>query len=288
VNAEKIVLGTVQFGLNYGINNSVGKPDLSAVKEILNLASASGINELDTADAYGEASDVLRDILGQYPNRFKIMSKCSIEQSEDFLKMFHKSLIRLGQSHLEGYYFHRFADYKAFNNFEDVANLKSRGFIKYLAVSLYEIEELKIAAVDPHVDVIQLPLNILDCSSEKSELLKIARKNNKLIYTRSAFLQGLFFKKPNELPLKLHPLSSSLMLVQNLAKKYDMKMEELCLNFCCHLAFVDKVVIGVDTVEQLQSNLNLLKTVFPTELYEEIAQIKIADPRLLNPSSWSL
>lgn len=286
MNTEKIVLGTVQFGLNYGINNSLGRPDLTKVQEILNLASNNGINELDTADAYGEAAEVLKTCLGENSVKFKIMSKCTIERSEDFSKAFHGSLKRLGQKQLEGYYFHRFSDYKNFHHFDQIEKLKAEGLLKYLAVSLYELDELKIAAVDPSVDVIQIPLNVLDCSDEKKKLLELAKNNNKLIYIRSAFLQGLFFKKPSELPAQLKPLGPALETIQRLALKYEMKIEQLCLNFCLHLPFVDKVIIGVDSADQLQSNLELLLPEFSREIVEDIYQIKVIEPKLLNPASW--
>ena len=44
---NKIILGTVQFGLEYGINNINGKPDKETVFEILSSAYDNGIKYFD-------------------------------------------------------------------------------------------------------------------------------------------------------------------------------------------------------------------------------------------------
>ena len=56
---EKLILGTAQFGLDYGINNSVGKPNVESTESILNYAISQKIHILDTADAYGNSSDII-------------------------------------------------------------------------------------------------------------------------------------------------------------------------------------------------------------------------------------
>ena len=70
----KLAVGTVQFGLNYGINNELGKPSLETVTDILKLASLNKIDTLDTADSYGDSEN----IIGISSNfGFKIVSKFS-------------------------------------------------------------------------------------------------------------------------------------------------------------------------------------------------------------------
>ena len=51
---NKIALGTVQFGLDYGVNNKRGKIPADEVFRILDKAAEAGIDTLDTAHAYGE------------------------------------------------------------------------------------------------------------------------------------------------------------------------------------------------------------------------------------------
>ena len=55
----KLALGTVQFGLDYGITNSEGKVQIREVASILEYAKDKNINILDTASGYGNSEEVL-------------------------------------------------------------------------------------------------------------------------------------------------------------------------------------------------------------------------------------
>ena len=56
---SRIGLGTVQFGMHYGVSNRVGQPDEREVAAILERAVARGVRYLDTASAYGDAEILL-------------------------------------------------------------------------------------------------------------------------------------------------------------------------------------------------------------------------------------
>ena len=56
---SKLMLGTVQFGMNYGVANTTGKPSFETVKAILKEAYDGGINALDTAPEYGDSEEVI-------------------------------------------------------------------------------------------------------------------------------------------------------------------------------------------------------------------------------------
>ena len=75
---SKLILGTVQFGLNYGIANSEGKPDLNKVRAILRCAADHGIRILDTAAAYGDSETVIGTVFAEdsaLKNHFQVVSK---------------------------------------------------------------------------------------------------------------------------------------------------------------------------------------------------------------------
>jgi aryl-alcohol dehydrogenase-like predicted oxidoreductase len=284
----KLVLGTVQFGLNYGINNSLGKPSLENAFAILDRASQLGIDELDTADAYGDSAEVLSSYFKQSPQKkFKVMSKFIGDDKSSYSASLEKSCQRLGLDFLDGYYFHRFEDFKKFDEFSRVRELKASGKLKNLAVSLYSLDDLQLAVHSKEVDLIQLPFSIFDRSEEKINLLIEAKKNKKSIYVRSVFLQGLFFKDLNLLPPKLLPLKGALVELHRLVGSYKVNMEDLCLNFAVQQDYIDKVVIGVDTVAQLESNVGSIKNPLPAELIKEVLSIKISSPELLNPVNWN-
>ena len=54
----KIALGTVQFGLDYGITNNNGQVVIDEVKNILDYAKNKSIDTLDTASGYGNCEQV--------------------------------------------------------------------------------------------------------------------------------------------------------------------------------------------------------------------------------------
>lgn len=283
----KLVLGTVQFGLNYGINNSNGQPSLENSFAILDMAGQLGIDELDTADAYGNSTAVIAEYIAKNPKyKFKIMSKFVGDGQTSFKNAFEKSCTNLGVKSLEGYYFHRFSDFKEFHDYDFVHELKAAGKLKKLAVSLYSSDELEFAVNSKEVDLIQLPFNVFDRSEKKTEYLKKAKADNKSIYVRSAFLQGLFYKDINSLPAKLLPLKPALAELQSLVKSYNVSMEELCLGFLAEQKFIDKIVVGVDSVAQLESNAKSLEKILPPKLIRDVLNIQIDFPELLNPVNW--
>lgn len=278
----KLVLGTVQFGLDYGINNSIGKPDYEAVKQILDTASDLGITELDTAEGYGDACEILDKYLAE-KKVFKVLSKFiwNGEDSVDIVVQKAKNSIQ--NTDIDGLYFHRIEDYHKFSEINLVSALKDK--VNVLGVSLYDLKDLEIVISDENVDIIQLPFNLLDCSSEKVELLKQARTNGKKIYIRSVFLQGIFFK--STLPPKLQALEPAITYLKKLCAEADVKMEELALSFVNQLPFIDSVLIGVDNREQLVNNVQSLNKEISQDIITKIMNINIESKELLNPSNWS-
>lgn len=283
---NKIVLGTVQFGLKYGINNSHDKPSEEIVYSILDAAYENNIRELDTADAYGNSSEVLRNYFSRKPDKFQVMSKFIGDNDKNFRESFEHSLNRLGVSTLKGYYFHRFTDFVNFKNFNDVRDLKKKEKLKNLGVSLYSNDELKLAAAHPEVDVIQLPFNVFDRDSEKIKLLKSARAHGKQIYARSIFLQGLFFMDTAQLPEKLLPLKPQLEKLKQISKAHKIGLRELCESYVLSRDYIDKILLGVDSKEQLLENISSVGNTFSPALEKEIESIQITHPDLLNPGNW--
>ena len=70
--ASKIGLGSVQFGLSYGISNTVGQTSNEEVSRILDIAFRYGITTIDTAASYGTSESIIGK---NEANRFDIVSK---------------------------------------------------------------------------------------------------------------------------------------------------------------------------------------------------------------------
>lgn len=283
----KLVLGTVQFGLDYGVNNSSGKYSFEKVKSVLDFAFLNNITEIDTADLYGDSQELIKSYEDQSPFKFKIMSKFVLEKDKSFEDLLFNTRKRLNREKIEGYYFHRFEDFSKFDEVESVLEMKRANQLDMLGLSLYSLNELERAINTDWIDIIQLPLNLLDCAKEKQVLLKKAKEKGKKIYIRSAFLQGLFFKDVNALPSILIPLKDNLIYLNKLAKNHSLTMEELCLGYIKSKNFIDGVLIGVDNLEQLQSNIKSFEVNLDSKLVDEIERNEVLCTHLLNPSNWN-
>ena len=109
--ALNIILGTAQFGLKYGINNFLGKPGENIVHDILSFAHGSGIHTLDTADAYGNAQNIIGTFHLKNSARFDINTKFSRSEGDDLRSMVALTLKKLKVTQVHTYFYHSFSDY---------------------------------------------------------------------------------------------------------------------------------------------------------------------------------
>ncbi len=286
-------MGTVQLGLDYGINNQLGKPDLNNSFEILQTAYNSGISFLDTAEAYGDAVDIIGKFHAEKKVEFNIISKFgSIKSETDLNKNISETLTKLNQNSLYAYLFHSPSDIKKLQTLPKLVSqlndLKSGGKIKKIGISIYTNDDFEQAIKNPLIELIQFPFNVFDNNNKRLEILKKAKDNGKEVHCRSVFLQGLFYKKPNEIPNKLTPLIPYLEVLNSISKKLNLTITELALNYALSNPYIDKVLIGVDSVNQLNqniSNINFNLTQSDFKLIDE--NINIKEEELLYPYNWN-
>ena len=290
---SKLILGTVQFGLNYGINNAVGKMSEDMVFELLENAYDLGVKTLDTAEAYGDAHSVISNFHKQSKKRFKIISKYSSSNFYYPIDLTERIKIHCSNfniNYLEGYMFHSYNDFKInIDKHPDVLdNIKSSGLVKKIGVSIYSNDEIKDLLNFKNINLIQIPFNLFDNEYQRKEILETAKNRNIEIHTRSVFLQGLFFKDINTLTNCLLPLKNNLTELSTILKNNNISMESLALKYPLNKTYVDKVLIGVDSLEQLKNNIKAVENDFDKSIYEKIDCIKIKNTELLNPSNWKI
>lgn len=283
--SKRIVLGTVQLGLDYGINNSNGKPSQQQSYQILQQAQASGIELLDSAEAYGDSLSVVGSFMRSASGGFKIISKFISDQTPLSTKV-NKTLEQVNSQSLYAYLYHRFDDYVSGIYKQQFLQLKKQGKIERIGVSIYGLDQLKKVVQDPTIEVIQVPLNVFDVEDQKADLLEDAKHKGKEIHIRSVFLQGLFFKDPRTLTGNLVSMRQPLHDLALIVKDYDLDIRTVCLSFALTQTFVDRVIIGVDSKEQLIENLKSGHATLPAGLIEQIKKIQLLDKSLLNPSTW--
>jgi aryl-alcohol dehydrogenase-like predicted oxidoreductase len=176
-----------------------------------------------------------------------------------------------------------FHSYQDFKNTQDFIKPES---VDKMGVSVYTNEELLDTIKDPRICVVQCPFNLLDNHSVRGESLKMAKEKGVEIQVRSAFLQGLFFIDRNCLPSALVDLKGPLEELDRICYENEITMSHLALGYCLSKDYIDKVVIGVDSLEQLNMNIEAIKTPLPKFILEEIDKITVSNPKLLNPTYW--
>ena len=291
--SNKIVLGTVQFGLKYGINNSFGKPGKEVVGSILDLAFKNNIRLLDTAEAYGNSQEVIGDYHRSSGNKFSVITKFSSKNGTIPGKLsvrIQEDLKILNVDSLYCYMFHSFNDFiKYFDIFKnEIIELKRAKIINRFGVSVYTSQEIAELLKYDVIDLIQFPFNLLDNNNQRSGIIKRSKDKGIEIHTRSVFLQGLFFKNTNDLSGKLVSLVPYVREVSRISKTNNIDLNALSLNYVLQQENIDNVIIGVDSVGQLQENITSLQKKVPKEVIRQIDLINVKEVDLLNPSNWNL
>ncbi len=312
-------LGTAQFGMDYGIANSKGQTPKNEVRSMLSMALSIGVKSLDTAALYTHsqsgisAEEILGGILSdpqmpEYVVNTKFSLKTFRETRDHSLEKFvnevqthfHKAQKNLGNGTKLGlFYFHHFDDFEFFSNTlskVDKEHWASLG-IK-LGVSLYDDHELKfcqdfLREKPGVIQGLQLPLNILECDSEKIETIKQIQRSFKCeIHLRSLYLQGLLLMNEDNLKhksLRLYEVFSPVLRkLKSLSKDLKIKTEELCLGGVNAMVSDCHFVIGCNDQAQLMDNVRSFSVQLHDEVLNELRSLphEVVDKKMLLPKNW--
>lgn len=281
----KIALGTVQFGINYGVNNISGIPSNNEISSILNLAKSKNIDVLDTALAYGNSENIIGDL---FSGDFKIVSKFSnVTSTSDFNFQLQSTLNNLKRNSIYGYLAHNPIDLiKNVELWDDLVKSKTEGKIEKIGFSLYSTDQLcTLLDLNLIPDIVQLPYSLLDRKFEP--YLSSLKSMGIEIHTRSTFLQGLYFIDIARLPNRFHKIRSELSIIHDICIQNNCSIGELALNFVNLNQNVDKIIIGVEKLSQLETNLKYLNdSLISSHVLNEILAVNVKYPELLNPSNW--
>jgi aryl-alcohol dehydrogenase-like predicted oxidoreductase len=281
---SKVCLGTVQFGLDYGIANQRGKVPKTEVFEILRYAQGIGIKALDTSMAYGDSEAVI----GEFGGGFDVVSKVVVEGDGEVRPKLEASLRRLKIKKLYACLVHRFDDFlKNPQLWKELAAAQKEGLAKKIGFSLYHLEDLDMLwEKGISFDIIQVPYSVFDRRFEK--YFKRLKEKGIEVHTRSVFLQGLAFLETGRLTGKLKDAAGTIDLLQGISRREGVSVSAMCLNYVLANPLVDKAVIGVDSLEHLKSDVQELKEhskVLPLKTY--LDGLAIQDEEILLPYKWN-
>lgn len=307
-SAPDLVIGAAQLGMHYGIANRNGMPDEKETAALLKIAIIHGVQYIDTARSYGRSEERIRRSLGaEWSDRVRIITKLSPFSSVSHTLLcagvkayvdssIYESCLTLGKTSLEVLLLHRAEHLHACDGklFEYLIELKNKRIIKVLGVSVQNPEELEYSIANDHIEFIQLPFNILDWRWEKAIAAIVQEKQRRdiVVHVRSIFLQGLLlsseeplWKKANvDDPIPVHRW------LKDCCERYKCdEVGELCIRYIRSQSWIDGVVIGMETRQQLEQNIRAFqKPLFSLEQLQSIENSRpFIDEEVLNPASWS-
>ena len=287
----KLALGTVQFGLDYGVANTNGQIDTATMTSILHKAWAKGIDTLDTAISYGESEKRLGlinvtnwRIITKLP---KIPNECTNVNTWIFNQV-QKSLLHLGVTSISALLLHTPDQLLESNGVEiwrALQDLKQKNIVKKIGFSVYDCNQLDALWGAFQPNIVQMPYNLLDKRFLISGWMKKMNDAGVEIHVRSIFLQGLLLMSKFDRPEKFNYWKDIWEVLDAWLIEYDINAVEAAISFAMNNPYIDKIVVGVDNLQQLEEILSVYhkrKIVHPPKSLDS------RDVRLINPSQWTL
>lgn len=290
MQTSRIVLGTVQFGLAYGIANVHGKPTLETVCDIIKTAYDGGIQTLDTAAAYGDSEAVLGQALAKLGlhNKLSVVSKIptmnvqtDAEAAAFIEHSITTSLKRLGVDQLSACLFHKETDIRFLPLLEGMVG---KGLIGEAGVSLDTVQYIHDAA---SARCVQLPCNILD--QRFDAFWPLAKAHGTHVFSRSVYLQGLLLMPEDKIKPSLSAVVPIRRALAAIARDAGLTLAELCMRFVLSNPAIAGVLVGVDTAEQLRENLQSAASgPLSADLLERVnAAVPKFPEAIVRPALWS-
>jgi spore coat polysaccharide biosynthesis protein SpsF (cytidylyltransferase family)/aryl-alcohol dehydrogenase-like predicted oxidoreductase len=306
---SELTLGTVQLGMGYGIANRAGQPARTLAIRMVRQAIAYGVGALDTARAYGEAEEILGEALGgAWRSRVEVITKLDPLDSlvdnadENAVRAAVDESVRhscevLRVARLETLLLHRAEHYRAWVGaaWRRLLEMRDEGMIGKLGASIYDPEEALELLRDPAMQHLQIPMNVLDWRWKASGVDRaLADRPDVVVHARSALLQGLLagagaaalWPATGE-----YDVSTCLRQQRRFVEEFGREsVTDLCFAYVRSQSWITSVVVGCETLEQLNENLRLF--CLPKLSAAQCAELESSLPRapenLLNPSQWKL
>lgn len=297
----RLVLGTVQFGLPYGVANAHGQMPRDEAAEILALGAKIGMSILDTAIGYGESELVLGDIgvqgwrvitkLPKIPVGCKDVESWVREQVESSLRR-----MRIGA--LYALMLHRPGDLlrpQGPRLLQEIQRLKEEKLVSEIGISIYSPSELDLLMNAASFDIVQAPFNILDHSLLKTDHLAQLRALGTKVHLRSIFLQGLLLMDQIRQSEKFPKWKSLWASLSQYFAQSQLSPVEVCLRFAFEAVDSDGVLVGVDSLSHFQQIIGIVSTIpdrsriargYKGGLAVIQTEFDCEDVDLINPSRW--
>ncbi|MCR4692055.1 MAG: aldo/keto reductase [Lachnospiraceae bacterium] len=286
-----MILGTVELGLAYGINNVTGKPNQQQAFNVLGTAWDCGVRELDTAAGYGESETLIGLYQEKSGHSFLIDTKLPVRiEKESIPPSFYETCKRLKTDKIHLLYLHSFAQCKEQDTISFLHELKSSGKINHIGVSIYDPEEMSYIIDNlPDVDTIQFPFNVFDSHRWKeNNLLSNALAAGKHLYIRSVYLQGLIFRQKNDPLVVKMGASDYIAKFNDVCNSLNLSVQEFAYQYV-RANNIENIIIGCQTPEEVKDNAQFDRSSvkISASMIEEIEHYMVSIPTIaIDPRRW--
>jgi aryl-alcohol dehydrogenase-like predicted oxidoreductase len=289
---SRLALGTVQFGLDYGVTHGGVRVPESEIRNILAVAHEAGIDTLDTAAAYGDAEDVLgrvaagklfRIITKTVPSRTAVIDDCDVQRLE---ARFLQSLEKLVIPTVDGVLVHAAADLLAPAGdklWKRLENWRMQGLVKRIGVSVYDRTEADMVLARFSPDLVQLPLNVLDQRLSIDGTIARLAGRGIAVHVRSVFLQGLLLQPPENCPVHLSRIRPLLDLWWSLCRDRNISPLVAALRFGLDIEGIERIVVGVHSAAHL---LEIIVAAQTSVTGPDWAALADHDTEAVDPRHW--
>ena len=305
--ASRLVLGTAQLGLPYGIANVSGRPPAGEARDVIRTAIRNGVTYIDTARAYGVSERVVGNALaGGWSGRATVISKlspldeCPADAADEVVKTYvdasvFRSCRELGVDRLHVLMLHRASHRTDWNGaaWRRLQSLREEGVVETLGVSVQSPLEALSVLDDPLVGYLQLPFNLLDWRwDDMVPAIEEARTRRGLIvHARSLFLQGLLLSDQARHWQQANLADATFVrtwLLQQVAGNGRDSRSVLCLAYGQAQPWVAGVVVGMESLGQLLANLrDFARPALRADQVTEIVRTRpVLEEATLNPACW--
>ena len=287
--SSRLALGSVNFGLDYGVANSAGKLSQLELEKILFASEEAGIKVIDTAQAYGDSEAQIGALCCD--GRFKMVTKIGVDLPKGCVKnsvsnLVEQSCKRLNQSSLYAVLLHRpevLLGDEGGIIVRELLTLKEKGLISKIGISIYSPEILEDLSKLLDLDIVQVPFNVFDQQIYTTGWSNKLKNKGTEIHTRSVFLQGLLLMDHSILPTFFKSNWPELFHSwYEFLKMTGSDAVRVALQFALKQDWIDNIVVGVDSAAQLRSLLEIERS----EISLELPDLRSEDTNLINPSNW--
>lgn len=289
MQASRLALGTVQFGLSYGISNVHGQVSPEAARQILSCAKAAGITTLDTAAVYGNSEQVLGSLnIGDW----RVITKLPPHPEQlasvgDWVeRQLTESLERLQRPVIHGLLLHRPEQLLSPDHgkalYRALIDQRERGRVEKIGISIYAPHDLDSLPASMRFDIVQGPFNILDRRMLTSGWARRLVDYGCEFHARSIFLQGLLLMSSAMRPAYFSQWDNVWACWEGWLSEERITPLQACIRYVLGVGEVAKLVVGVESAQQVEEVIAAAAGRMP----HAPEALCCEDPALVNPVMW--